>query len=111
MDAPEIAIKVQHGKTVHEVKIPASATVGELKAKLCEITRVPVDGQKLMKTGVRMTNIRDLPCVRVWLCFALSFSAFPVWSFLSGSPRINLMCGFFFPQAKPFELTVQHCPR
>src|SRR5262249_38934882 len=43
--------QVAHGKAVHDVRVSAAATVGQLKEKLAELTKVPVAGQKLMKTG------------------------------------------------------------
>lgn len=50
------AIAVNFNKLTHHVKFPslATVTVGHLKARLAEITGVPINNQKLMFKGIQL---------------------------------------------------------
>jgi thiol-disulfide isomerase/thioredoxin len=45
--ADEIVIDVKHGKDMHTVKVPVTATLNDLKSELARVTRVPVQLQRL----------------------------------------------------------------
>ena len=64
----ELKIRIKHNIATYDIQLPLEATIGDLGAKIMELTGVPVTGQKIICCGKTFPRELEMALTEVSSC-------------------------------------------